>query len=247
MKICCSSFDHGNAGTIYGFFLPSSISSGMCVRRVEAPYQIFFRFAHCYYRSGEENKSMIIVYCEFELDTVARVLPTVDKSETKTQFRAHEKQIHFFFRFILLLCPALATCVLSIAFSADLIHCLSRNSSRVGHVTETNEPNRITSKPKQYTTKLAWFLRQKAKRNENIWSRTGTHRHANGINGNVCLTDGRKFCVRFSGKLWLNFNLTPHFGTDTAVIGAVDSTVTFFRFSDDASLMTPFVFSILLP
>lgn len=37
--------------------------------------------------------------------------------------------------------------------------------------------------------------------------------HASGMSGKLWRIDGRMFCVRFSGNLWLNFNLIPYFGT----------------------------------
>lgn len=36
--------------------------------------------------------------------------------------------------------------------------------------------------------------------------------HANGTSGSVCLSDGRKFWLRFSGHTWSNFNLSPYCG-----------------------------------
>lgn len=43
-----------------------------------------------------------------------------------------------------------------------------------------------------------------------------TYRKANGSSGSDWRIVGRRFCIRFSGNTWLNFNLTPYAGTGTS-------------------------------
>lgn len=103
--------------------------------------------------------------------------------------------------------------------------------------------------PKQAEGNSEGSQKKKRKENnkENYVSFWLTHRQARGISGIDWRNVSFRFCVRFSGNVWLNFSLTPYFGTSKFVeLSWCTSPFSPFTLSADASFTNPFEFSILI-